>query len=72
MTILNDLLRIDAAAREYGCGLKPGMREALAADLRWPSKRAAPVPVAPVDPDGFSENVVRLGPSPETREEKQA
>ena len=60
---MNDLiilLRMDDMARPYGCGLHPKLGVALEADVRGPSKAAAPVPTGPVDAHQLPENVIPL------------
>ena len=72
MTILTNLLRIDALARTHGCGLNPKLRDALAADLRWPSKAASPVPAQPIGAADLPENAVPLPVGPKKPQEKRA
>lgn len=42
MSLFTNLLRMDALAQSYGCGLHPKLRAAIEADTRWPSKAASP------------------------------
>ncbi|WP_294226336.1 hypothetical protein [uncultured Shimia sp.] len=58
--IFEDLLAIDGMARKAGCGLKPEVRAALEASLRFPAKAASPMP-NPDDMTGpLPNNVLRL------------
>ncbi|MBV7407902.1 hypothetical protein [Maritimibacter sp. DP1N21-5] len=44
MTILTDLLAMDALASRYGCGINPRLKAAIETDLRFPAKAASPAP----------------------------
>ncbi len=55
-----DLLAIDGMAQKAGCGLKPELRQAMEASLRFPAKAASPVPRVEDMVGALPENVVRL------------
>jgi len=59
--IFADLLAMDAAAQKAGCGLKPELRSAMEASMRFPSIAASPAPQAEDLAGPLPHNVVRLG-----------
>ncbi len=59
--IFADLLAMDAAAQKAGCGLKPELRSAMEASMRFPAKAASPEPQAKDMVGELPDNVVRLG-----------
>lgn len=59
--IFADLLAMDAVAQKAGCGLKPELRAAMEASLRFPVKAASPTPQAEDLAGPLPHNVVRLG-----------
>jgi hypothetical protein len=59
--IFADLLAMDAVAQKAGCGLKPELRAAMEANLRFPVKAASPTPQAEDMAGSLPHNVVRLG-----------
>ncbi|WP_412553233.1 hypothetical protein [Shimia sp. MIT1388] len=70
--IFADLLAIDGMAQKAGCGLKPELRQAMEASLRFPAKTASPVPRSEDMVGALPENVVRLDAqsnSPKRRKE---
>ncbi|MBO9395586.1 hypothetical protein J7400_02760 [Shimia sp. R9_2] len=54
------LLAADQTAQGFGSGLKPELREAMEASLRFPAAAASPMPITPVDPAGLPQNVVPI------------
>ncbi len=54
---LTDLLAMDTVASRYGCALKPKLRQAIEADIRFPVHAASPRPVEAVDQNNLPENV---------------
>jgi len=58
--IFADLLAIDGMAQKAGCGLKPELRQAMEASLRFPAKAASPVSGVEDLLGELPENVVRL------------
>lgn len=69
MTLFTDLLRMDALAQRYGCGLNPKLRAAIETDTRWPSKAASP---PPVEGTPLPQGVTRLHVSAPKPDRKQA
>lgn len=59
--IFADLLALDGMAQKAGCGLKPELRKAMEASLRFPATAASPAPVAADMSGEMPENVIRLG-----------
>ena len=70
MSIILDLMRIDAVARAHGCGLHPRLRAAMQADQSWPGKAASPE--RGVEPGRQSGNVVPFLPRAMDRDERSA
>lgn len=69
--ILTDLLATDAVARQFGVALKPDLRAAFEADLRFHSRAASPALKAPVADEDLPANTVRLSVgTPEQRKRK--
>lgn len=58
--ILSDLLAMEDLAKPYGCGLKPELRDAIEADLRFPAHAAAPLPTIEMMAEPMPDNVTRL------------
>lgn len=56
-----DLLAMDAVAQKAGCGLKPELRAAIEASLRFPAKAASPAPQIEDMAGPLPHNVVRMG-----------
>ncbi|MDX8354796.1 hypothetical protein [Cognatiyoonia sp. IB215182] len=52
---LIDLLAMDAFAQRTGVGLNPRLRTAIEADVRFPAKRAGPIPE--IAPDDLPEDI---------------
>ncbi|MDX8350408.1 hypothetical protein SLH49_20660 [Cognatiyoonia sp. IB215446] len=52
---LIDLLAMDAFAQRTGVGLNPRLRAAIEADIRFPAKRAGPIPE--IAPDDLPEDI---------------
>lgn len=57
---MNTLLASDDMARQYGCGLKPALRAAIEADLRFPTHAASPLLDESQTLGALPENVVRI------------
>lgn len=58
--IFQNLLAADAKARTAGCGLKPELRAAMEASLRFPAVAASPMPETPIRAEDLPEHVVSL------------
>ncbi len=58
--IFRDMLAVDRLAQNAGCGLKPELRAAMEASLRFPAVAASPMSKEGVDPSNLPENVVSL------------
>lgn len=58
--IFQNLLAADAMAQKAGCGLKPELRAAMEASLRFPAVAASPLPLEPVAPEDLPENAVSM------------
>lgn len=69
--IFADLLAMDAVAQKAGCGLKPELRAAMEASMRFPSKAASPTPLAEDMAGSLPHNVVRLGEAEATPNRRQ-
>lgn len=69
---LADLLAMDAVASRHGCALKPKLRQAIEADLRFPSHAASPRPETPVDESNLPENVCTLTGYAASKQRKSA
>ncbi|CUH53852.1 hypothetical protein [Shimia marina] len=54
------LLATDDLAQRTGCGLKPELRSAMEASLRFPAKAASPMDHGPLVLDPSDPSVVRL------------
>jgi len=70
--ILRNLLSMGAHARDYGCGLNPRLRNAIEADLRFPSRAAGPRPTEAEVQAAFVKGAVCLIPPAALKERKQA
>ncbi|MFP7675191.1 hypothetical protein ACG74X_17725 [Marivita sp. S0852] len=57
--IYRNLIAIDDVAQRYGCGLKAGLRAAMEAEVRFPTKSAGSIPKLPGDAE-LGENVTRF------------
>lgn len=66
---LIDLLAMDAFAQRTGVGLNPRLRAAIEADVRFPAKRAGPIPE--VAPEDLPEEIAAF-PQSDAGERKQA
>ena len=60
--ILRDMLAVDELAQHTGSGLKPELRAAMEASLRFPAVAASPMPTETIDPANLPQNVVSLAP----------
>ncbi len=67
-----NLLAADLLARKTGGGLKPALRLAMEASLRFPAKAASPVAGAKDVAGELPVNVVRLPPLQDLPERKPA
>lgn len=61
---MSTLLATEALAQQYGCRLKPELRAAIEADLRFPAHAASPVLQSELTDADLPENVVRFDPMP--------
>ncbi|MBO9473088.1 hypothetical protein J7413_06000 [Shimia sp. R10_1] len=59
-TIFRDLLAADALAQKAGCGLKPELRAAMEASLRFPAVAASPMQAEAIAPSDLPDNVVPI------------
>ncbi|MES0863475.1 hypothetical protein ABLN87_14065 [Ruegeria sp. SCPT10] len=57
---LADLLAMDAIASRHGCALKPKLRQAIEADLRFPGHVSTTQSDQPIDQNNLPENVHSL------------
>ena len=69
---LADLLAMDAVASRHGCALKPKLRAAIEADLRFPAHATAPRPETELTVDELPENVLSLSAHSRNSERKRA
>ncbi|MCG7521551.1 hypothetical protein [Ruegeria sp. Ofav3-42] len=65
---MSNLLATDKLARQYGCKLKPELRAAIEADLRFPAHAASPIPQEERTLGELPENVVRIGVSAKNKQ----
>ena len=57
---LADLLAMDAVASRHGCALKPKLRQAIEADLRFPARASTTQSDQPIDQNNLPKNVHSL------------
>ena len=69
--IFADLLALDGMAQKAGCGLKPELRQAMEASLRFPAKAASPAPRVEDLIAALPENVVRLDAQSNTQKRRK-
>jgi hypothetical protein len=70
-TLIN-LLAIDAKSAKFGCALKPELRAALEADLRFPARAASPLPSEDDMQGPLPDNVNRLADARQKTKRKTA
>lgn len=58
--IFAGLMAIDGMAQKAGCGLKPELRQAMEASLRFPAKAASPASRAEDMVGALPEKIMRL------------
>lgn len=63
-SILSTMLATDDVASQFGCRLKPQLRAAIEADLKFPKHAASPLPQTEQIQGDLPENVVRLTVKP--------
>lgn len=59
-SILSTILATDDVASQFGCRLKPQLRKAIEADLRFPAHAASPQPQVDQTQRDLPQNVVKL------------
>ncbi|KIC41982.1 hypothetical protein RA27_00795 [Ruegeria sp. ANG-R] len=59
-SILSTMLATDDVASQFGCKLKPQLRAAIQADLRFPVHAASPLPQPGQIQNDLPANVMRL------------
>ncbi|EET48338.1 hypothetical protein [Thalassobium sp. R2A62] len=57
---LRNLMHMDELAQKYGIGLNPTLKEAIRADVSFPSKAATPQLTKPLPDHALPENATRL------------
>ena len=71
-SILSTMLATSDVASQFGCGLKPELRAAIEADLRFPKHAASPLSETVGMRCDLPENVVRLNIQPQKKQRSSA
>ena len=71
-SIMSTLLATDDVASNYGCRLKPQLRAAIEADIRFPVHAASPLRRQDSLKGDLGENVLRLNPHPDKKQRSSA